>query len=96
MKKSKFSESEIIRALKEHENGRTVVDISRELGINPQTFSNWRKKYGGMDVSQVKRLKELEEENIRLKRMYADLSITNSLMKEVLEKNFPGSVKDVR
>ena len=96
MKKSKFTETEIIHALKEHEQGRTISEISRELGINPQTFTNWRKKYGGMEVNQVRRLKELEEENTRLKRMYADLSLTNSLMKEVIEKNFPGSVKDVR
>jgi len=96
MKKSRFTETEIIRALKEHENGRPVVEISREMGINPNTFSNWRKKYAGMDVQQVRRLKELEEENTRLKKMYADLSLNHSLLKEVMEKNFPGSVNGVR
>lgn len=96
MKKSRFTETEIIRALKEHENGRSVVEISREMGINPNTFSNWRKKYAGMDVQQVRKLKELEEENARLKKMYADLSLNHSLLKEVMEKNFPGSVNGVR
>ena len=95
MKKSRFTETEIIRALKEHENGRTVADISREMGINVNTFSNWRKKYSGMDVQQVRKLKELEEENFRLKKMYADLSLNHSILKEVIEKNFPGSVKGV-
>ena len=95
MKKSRFTETEIIRVLKEHENGRSAADLSRELGINPNTFSNWRKKYGGMDVQQVRKLKELEEENSRLKKMYADLSLNHSILKEVIEKNFPGSVKGV-
>src|SRR6266480_2688315 len=96
MKKSRFTETEIIRALKEHENGRSAADLSRELGINPNTFSNWRKKYGGMDVQQVRKLKELEEENFRLKKMYADLSLNHSILKEVMKKNFPGSVKGVK
>lgn len=96
MKKSRFTETEIIRALKEHENGRAAADISRELGINPNTFSNWRKKYAGMDVQQVRRLKELEEENARLKKMYADISLDHSILKEVMEKNFPGSVNGVK
>ena len=72
MKRSKFTESHIIKALKENEGGRSVEEISRELGIKKGTFYNWRKKYGGMEVSHLKRLKELEEENRRLKRMYAD------------------------
>jgi putative transposase len=96
MKKSRFTETEIIRVLKEHENGRTITDISREMGINPNTFSNWRKKYAGMDVQQVRRLKDLEEENGRLKKMFADLSLNHSILKEVMEKNFPGSVKDLK
>ena len=96
MKKSRFTETEIIRVLKEYENGRSASEISRELGINPNTFSNWRKKYGGMDVQQLRRLKELEEENARLKKMYANISLDHSILKEVMEKNFPGSVKDVR
>ena len=93
MKKSKFSESQIIQALKAHEAGRSAAELSRELGINPNTFSNWKKKYGGMEVAQLRRLKELEEENARLKRMFSDLSLNHTLLKEVMEKNFPGSVK---
>lgn len=93
MKKSKFSESQIIAALKSHEAGRSATDLSRELGINPNTFSNWKKKYGGMDTGQLRRLKELEEENARLKRMYSNLSLDHSILKEVMEKNFPGSVR---
>ncbi len=63
MKQSKFTGSQIIKALKENESGRSVEEISRELGINKGTFYNWRKKYGGMEVSHLKRLKELEDEN---------------------------------
>lgn len=75
MKKSKFTESQIIKAIKENESGRRVEDISRELGINPGTFYNWRKKYSGMEISHLKRLKELESENAKLKRMYADQAL---------------------
>ena len=93
MKKTKFSESQIVAALKSHEQGRDTNDIVRELGINRNTFYNWKKKYGGMEVAQLKRLKELEEENARLKHMYAELAIDNRILKNVVEKNFPGSVK---
>ncbi len=72
MKKSNFTESQIIKALKENEAGKSVEVISRELGIAKGTFYTWRKKYGRMEVSHLKRLKELEEENHRLKRMFAD------------------------
>lgn len=75
MKKSKFTESQIIEALKKNEAGRSVEEISGELGINKGTFYNWRKKYGGVEVSHLKRLKELEAENLKLKRMYADVSL---------------------
>jgi putative transposase len=84
MKKSKYSESQIIKALRENEAGRSVEEISRELGINKGTFYNWRKKYGGMEVSHLKRLKELEAENAKLKRMYADVSLDLQMAKEVL------------
>jgi putative transposase len=73
-----------------------VADICRELAINHNTFYNWKKKYGGMEVSELKRVRELEEENSRLKRMYANLSMDHEILKEVMEKNFPGSVKGVR
>jgi putative transposase len=88
MKKSKFTESQIIQILKSHEFGRAVVDLCREHGISDATFYKWRKQYGGMEVAQLKRLKELEEENRRLKHMYAELSIDHRILKEVLEKKF--------
>lgn len=88
MKSSKFSESQIIQILKSHESGRTVSDICREHGISDATFYKWRKQYGGMEVDQLKRLKELEEEYRRLKHMYAELSIDHRILKEVLEKKF--------
>ena len=88
MKKSKFSESQIIKALKENEAGRSVEEISRDLRINKGTFYNWRKKYGGMEVSQLKRLKELEAENAKLKRMYADVSLDLQMAKDVLSKKW--------
>lgn len=96
MRKSKFSESQIVSALKSQEQGKAVADICRELAINHNTFYNWKKKYGGMEVSELKRVRELEEENSRLKRMYANLSMDHEILKEVMEKNFPGSVKGVR
>jgi putative transposase len=86
MKKSKFTETQIVKALKEHQNGRSSEDICRELSINRATFYNWKKKYGGMDASHLKRLKELEEENRKLKTMYADLSLDHRILKEIIEK----------
>lgn len=88
MKRSKYTESQIIKALKENESGRSVEEISRELGINKGTFYNWRKKYQGMEVSQLKRLKELEEENLKLKRMYANVSLDLQMAKDVLSKKW--------
>lgn len=88
MKRSKFSESQIIKALKENESGRSVEEISRELGISVGTFYSWRKKYGGMEVSHLKRLKELEAENQKLKRMYADVSLDLQMAKDVLSKKW--------
>jgi len=74
MRKSKFTESQIIKAIKANENGQLVEDLCRELGIRPATFYGWSKKYSEMEVSQLKRLKELEDENRKLKQMYADQS----------------------
>lgn len=88
MKKTKFTESQIVKALKEAEGGRSVQDISRELGINKQTFYNWKKKYSGMDGDQLRRLKELEDENRRLKQMYADAALDNKMLKDVLSKKW--------
>ncbi len=75
MKKSRYSETQIVKVLKEVEMGKLVKDICREYGISDATYYNWKSKYGGMEASDVKRLKELETENQRLKQMYADLSL---------------------
>jgi putative transposase len=88
MKKSKFTETQIVNALKEYEAGKSVADICRELGINKQTFYNWNKKYSGMESQDLKRLKELEEENRKLKHMYAELALDHKVLKDVLSKKF--------
>ena len=75
MKKTRYTESQIIRVLNEVEGGRMVKDVCREYGISDATYYNWKSKYGGMTASDVKKLKELEDENSRLKRMYAHLSL---------------------
>lgn len=86
MKKSKYSEAKIISILNEHEKGRPVADICREYGMSQPTFYQWKSKYGGMNASQLKKLKELEEENRKLKQMYADVSIQRDALKDVIEK----------
>jgi|TARA_B100000959_G_scaffold12715_1_gene12559 putative transposase len=86
MKKTRYTESQIIKVLNEVEGGRMVKDICREYGISDATYYNWKSKYGGMTASDVKKLKELEDENRRLKRMYADLSLQNEALKDVIEK----------
>lgn len=88
MKTSKFSEAQIVKALKEYESGRSTEEISRELGISKITFYSWKKKYAGMDSDQLKKLKELEEENRKLKQMYADLALDNKMLKDVLSKKW--------
>lgn len=86
MRKSKFTESQIFNFLKQAESGVPVVEICRENGISNATFYNWRAKYGGMDTSMMKRLKELESENARLKRMFANSQMDNEILKETLKK----------
>lgn len=86
MKKTRFTESKIVSILKQQESGVTIKDICREQGISEATFYNWKAKYGGMEASQLKRVKELEEENFRLKRMYSELSMINDALKQVIEK----------
>jgi putative transposase len=88
MRKSKFSEVQIAAILKEAEAGVAVAEVARKHGISAATFYQWRSKYGGMEVSDLQRMRELEQENARLKRMYADLSLDVSILKEALTKKF--------
>ena len=87
MKKTRFTETQIIKILKEVEGGRMVKEVCREYGISDATYYNWKSKYGGMTASDVKKLKELESENRRLKRMFADLSLQHDALNDVIEKN---------
>lgn len=86
MKKSRFTESQIVKALKEYEAGKKIDDLCRELGVNKNTIYNWKKKYSGMDVQHLTKLKQLEEENRRLKHMYAELSLDHRILKDIVEK----------
>jgi len=88
MKKKRFTEDQIVKVLREYEGGREIKDLCRELGVTSTTFYNWRKKYSGMDSSQLKRLKELEEENRKLKHMYADAALDIIALKDVISKKW--------
>lgn len=86
MKKSKYSEEQIAFALKQAELGTAVEEVCRKMGISDATFYNWRKKFGGLGPSEVRRLKQLEEENSKLKRLVADLSLDKAMLQDVLAK----------
>lgn len=86
MRKSKFSESQIVTILKEAESGIPVADLLRRHGVSKATFFKWRSKYAGATINDVKRLRELEAENAKLKRMYADLALENAAIKDVLAR----------
>jgi len=86
MKRTRFNEHQIITILKEAESGVKVADLCRRHGLSPSTFFNWKSKYGGLEVSELRRIKQLEEENRRLKRMFADLSLEHHALKDVLSK----------
>jgi len=88
MKRKRFTEEQIIKALKQQEAGVKVQDICREVGIAEQTFYRWKSKYGGMDVSEAKRLRTLEEENSRLKKLLADTMLENMAIKDALSKKW--------
>lgn len=88
MKKTKFTEEQIAFALKQAETGTSVQEVIRKLGISEQTFYNWKKKYGGLGPSELRRLKQLEEENFRLKKIVADLSLDKQMLQDVLSKKF--------
>ncbi len=84
--KKRFTEGQIVAAIKKQEAGISVKDICREVGISEATFYNWKAKYGGMEASDVARLKELEKENAELKKMFAEMSLENRAMKNLIEK----------
>ena len=86
--KKKFKESQIVSAIKRQEAGMKTSEIARELGVSSTTINNWKSKYSGMEVSDIKRMKQLEAENAELKKMYAEMSIENRAIKAVLEKKF--------
>jgi putative transposase len=88
MKKSKFTESQILNILKEKEQGFSVAELCRKHGISEPTYYSWKSKYSGMTVNELKRLKELEYENARLKKMFADLSLEHEVVKDLLTKKF--------
>jgi putative transposase len=86
MKKTRFTETQIVKAIQEEASGRNANDICRDMGISRATFYNWKSKYSGMEVNQVKQLKELQEENRKLKAMYADLALDHRILKDIIEK----------
>lgn len=86
MKRSKFTEPQIAFALKQAELGTPVEEVCRKMGISDATFYNWKKKYGGLGPSEVRRLKQLEEENAKLKKLVADLSLDKAMLQDVLSK----------
>ena len=86
MKRSRFSPTQIAGILKSFDQGKSVEEITRDHGVSRQTFYQWRKKYGGLEVHELKRIKELEEENARLKKMYANLALDLDLAKYIIEK----------
>lgn len=86
MKRSKFTESQILFALKQSETGIKVEEVCRKMGISEATFYNWKKKYGGIGVSELRRLRQLEEENYKLKQIIADLTLDKQMLQDVLKK----------
>jgi len=91
MSKGKHTEAQIIGALKQVEAGRTTEDVARELGVSKHTIYAWRSKYGGMDVNEAQEVKQLREENARLKKLVADLSLDKDMLQSVIRKNSLGS-----
>ena len=87
MKKTRYTEEQIIGVLKQMEAGRKVAEVAREIGVSEATLYTWKSKYGGMDVNEARRLRELEEENRRLKQLVADLSLDREALKAVIRKN---------
>lgn len=90
MKKTRFNESQFVVLLNRADKGEKISGLCREVGISEATFYNWRIKYGGLIVNELKRIKELEDENARLNRMFSELSLVNDALKQVLEKKYGG------
>jgi len=88
MKKKRYTEAQIAFALRQAESGTPVAEIIRKMGISEMTFYRWKKKYAGMGVAEIRRLKQLEDENRRLKQLVADLTLDKQMLQEVLKKNF--------
>lgn len=88
MKRSKFTESQIMFALKQNESGLKAEEVCRKMGVSEATFYNWKKKYSGLGVSEQRRLRQLEEENYKLKQIVADLSLDKQMLQDVLKKSF--------
>ena len=91
MKKGRFTEEQIIGILKQHEAGRKVPELAREIGVSAATIYTWKSKYGGMEVSEAQEVKQLREENSRLKKLVADLSLDKDMLQSVIRKNSLGS-----
>ena len=88
MKKSRFTESQIVFALKQSETGVKVEEVCRKMGISEAAFYNWKKKFGGLGITELRRLRQLEEENSQLKKLVADLSLDKQILQDVLKKKF--------
>jgi len=93
MKKSRFTESQIVFALKQSETGVKVEEVCRKMGISEATFYNWKKKFGGLGITELRRLRQLEEENSQLKKLVADLSLDKQILQDVLKKSFKAGSK---
>ncbi len=88
MRKARFTEVQIFNILKEFDAGKPILELAREHGVSKATIYNWKAKYGGLEVNELKRIKELEEENRKLKQMYADLALDNKMLKDILGKKY--------